>query len=227
MSNQSLLGIGLYTPVEASRLLKISSAKIARWLRGHEIKGKRYEPLWTPQISLPSDGLFLGFRDLMELRAVSALLNEGVSAISIRKAIVEARNYVEDERPLSTLQFRTDGRGIFLEIASDTGDEKLLDLLNRQYAFKKLLEMSLRNTDFDGTVPARWWPAARQKKILVDPERSFGQPIDVETGVPTAALSAAAKAEGSVEKAAKLWIVPVSAVRRAVAFERDLYAQAA
>jgi uncharacterized protein (DUF433 family) len=57
---------------------------------------------------------------------------------------------------------------------------------------------------------------------VLDPERSFGKPIDAETSVPTDALAAATVAEGSFEAAAQVWGVPVRAVRRAVAFQDEM-----
>jgi uncharacterized protein (DUF433 family) len=218
----NLVGIGLYTPAEASRLLSIPAGKIVRWLRGHEVKGTRYERLWRPQVDLGDGRIYLGFRDLMELRTAAAFMSAGVSAIMIRKAIAEARKYVDDERPLSTTRFRTDGRSIFLEIAGQDDDAKLLDLFRQQYAFKRIVEASLKGVEFDGIVPVRWWPLSKQDQILIDPERSFGQPIDAQSGVPTASLAAAAHAEGSAERAAKIWRVPVQAVRRAIKFEESI-----
>jgi hypothetical protein len=41
----ALIGIGLYTPQEAERLIHVPARKIARWLAGHAFSGKRYEPL--------------------------------------------------------------------------------------------------------------------------------------------------------------------------------------
>ncbi len=227
MKSKKLLGIGLYTSSEASRLLDIPAGRITRWLRGHIIKGKSYEPLWTPQIDIGDDKVYLGFRDLLEMRTAHAFMHAGVSAIAIRKAILEARKYVADERPLSTTKFKTDGLSIFLEIASETGDPQLLDLFKKQYAFKRIIEASLKDVEFDGIAPIKWWPRTKHNRIVIDPERSFGQPIEEESGVPTAALSAAAKAEGSEEKAARLWLVTPRAVRRAVEFEKSLHAKAA
>lgn len=217
-----LLGVGLYTPADASRLLRIPTGKIIRWLRGHTVNGKRYNQLWQSQIQLGDGKTYLGFRDLMELRTAHAFMQAGVSAIMIRRAIVEAQKYIDEERPLSTTKFLTDGRSIFLEIADESGDTTLLDLFKRQYTFKRIVETSLKGVDFEGVTPVRWWPANRSQKILVDPERCFGQPIESETGVPTATLAAAAKAEGTVEAAARIWQVPVRSVVRAVRFEIDL-----
>jgi uncharacterized protein (DUF433 family) len=219
----NLIGIGLYTPAEASRLLSISAGKITRWLGGHDAKGSWYERLWRPQVDLGDGKIYLGFRDLMELRTANAFMEAGVSAIMIRRAIAEARKYVDDERPLSTTRFRTDGQSIFLDIADRDNDPKLLDLFKRQYTFKRIVEASLKGVEFDGTIPVRWWPLSKQDQIVVDPERSFGQPIEATSGVPTAPLAAAARAEGSIERAAMIWRVPPQAVRRAIKFEDTLH----
>ncbi|KQT86060.1 hypothetical protein [Aurantimonas sp. Leaf443] len=222
-----LLGIGLYTAAESARLTGISGRKIIRWLRGHDIGAKHYDPLWTPQVSIPEEGLYLGFRDLMELRAAAAIIGEGVSPVAVRKAIDEARRLDIGSHPLSSRAFRTDGKAIFLEIANETGDVVLLDLLKRQFAFQEILKQSLRDTEFDADVPVRWWPRRRQAGILVDPTRSFGQPIEADSGIPTAVLAAAAEAEGGAEQAARLWLVPVAAIRRAIEFETRLASRAA
>lgn len=71
---------------------------------------------------------------------------------------------------------------------------------------------------------ARWWPLSRRSEVVIDPERSFGQPVLSATGVPTRALAEAVAAEGSVGKVAKLYQVPVPSVRQAVEFERRLAA---
>lgn len=227
MTSSTLLGIGLYTPAEAERLIRVPAGKITRWLKGHSVKGKRYEPLWRPQIDLGDDHVYLGFRDLMEMRTAHAFMEKGVSAIAIRHAIVEASKLVDDERPLSTKKFKTDGRDIFLEIVREDGGTQLVDVFRRQYAFQKVIEQSLTDVDFDGIAPGRWWPATRAKGIIVDPARSFGQPIDEESGVPTATLAAAVQAEGSIEAAARAWQVKPSAVRRAADFETALLQRAA
>lgn len=227
MTTSTLIGIGLYTPADAERLIQVPASKISRWLKGHSIKGKLYGPLWRPQIDLGDDHVYLGFRDLMEMRTAHAFIERGVSAIAIRRAIAEASKLVDDERPLSTTKFKTDGRSIFLEIVREDGGTQLVDIFRKQYAFQKLIEQSLTDVEFDGIAPGRWWPASRARGIVVDPARSFGQPIDEETGVPTSALAAAVRAEGSIDAAARAWQVKPSTVRRAADFEIALMQRAA
>lgn len=222
-----LIGVGLYTPSEAQRLLGIPSGKIARWLKGHGSGNRVYAPLWLPQVDLGDGSLHLGFRDLMELRTAHLFMKAGVSAQQIRRAISEARAIVGKAHPLSTTRFRTDGRTIFLEIASESNDVQLLDLFRKQYTFSRIIEASLKGVEFEGVTPRRWWIGSGRDGIVIDPERAFGQPIDDESGVPTAVLASAASSEGSTRKAANAWLVPEIVVRRAVDFERQLQGLAA
>jgi len=222
MADTDLVGIGLYTAIEAQKLLGVPASKIRRWLTGHERKGVKYDALWTPQVNLNDDRVYLGFRDLMEVRAANQFILAGVTPHAVRRAIKLAQEYVEAERPLSTTRFKTDGRTIFLEIAEGEEDEKLFDLFKRQYAFSKIMEASLKDVEFDGITPSRWWIRSQKAGIVVDPEHSFGQPIEYETGIPTTVLAKAVKAEGSVAKAARAWMVDQKHVQRAVKFEKSL-----
>jgi hypothetical protein len=221
-----LIGLGTYTPAEASRLLGVSAGKIARWLRGHQIREKIYAPLWTPEIDLGDGRVFLGFRDLMEVRVAEAFIREGVPPVRVREAIEIAREMLGQDHPLSTDRFRTDGRVIFLRVIEQDEDgierEKLLNIFRRQYEFREIIEPILKTVDFgkDGT-PRVWWPAGRRVAILVDPARAFGAPIDAESSVPTAILATAAKHQG-VRETAAAYAVSEASVRRAVEFETRL-----
>jgi len=162
----------------------------------------------------------LGFRDLMELRFVARFAAAGISLHSIRRALVIARQITGDERPFSTTRFRTDGRTIFLQVSNEVGEPALIDLLNRQYAFHRVVEPSFRDIDFGEAAAERWWPMSHRSRVVVDPTRNFGHPIVAMHGVPTLAVADAVAAEGSVGKVAKMFDLPAGAVRDAVSFER-------
>jgi uncharacterized protein (DUF433 family) len=226
-----LIGVGLYTPAEAGRLLHVPAKKIARWLRGHLIGEREYKRLWTPQVDLDDGRVYLGFRDLMEVRIAAKFISRGVSPQRIRAAIQLARTVIGEDRPLSTDRFRTDGRDIFFRVVEmdEHGEERerLLNLFRRQYEFKQILEPLLKTIDFDeGGAPFQWWPMGRRGNILVDPARAFGQPIDAITSVPTAVLAAAGRQEG-IERAACAYDVPQASVKRAIEFEATMERQAA
>jgi hypothetical protein len=226
-----LIGIGVYTPAEAGRLLRVRPSKIARWLRGHTILGKPYEPLWASEINLGDERVYLGFRDLMEVRVADAFIRAGVSAIRVRATIVAAREVIGQDHPLSTDKFRTDGREIFLHIIETDEDgqqrERLLNLFRRQYEFKGIIDPILKTVDFgaDGN-PLLWWPGGRKLNVVVDPARSFGQPIDAASSVPTAVLAAAGLQEG-ITGAALAYDVSEGSIRRSIEFESLMAYQAA
>jgi uncharacterized protein (DUF433 family) len=216
----SLIGIGLYSVAEASRLVDVPSRKIARWLRGHTIGEQYYEGLWRPQISLGGRETYLGFRDLLQVRVANAFIEHGISAQRVRKAICLARDLLATDHPLATARFRTDGRSIFLQVLSEEGDDTFIDLFKRQYAFRDILEPSLKNIEFDQDgLPFRWWPKGKSLRIVIDPARAFGRPIEAESGIPSAILAAAAAAEGSIDAAARAWSVSSNSVKRAIEFE--------
>ena len=220
MTPTSLIGIGLYTPSEAARLLAVPAAKISRWLRGHDIGDQHYDQLWEPQVDLGDGHVYLGFRDLMEVRVASAFIERGLSAQKVRRAIELAREMAGEERPLSTAKFRTDGRSVFLQLTKEDGSDAMVDLFRQQHVFREIIEPSLKNIDFVDGIPARWWPNGKQARIVVDPRRSFGQPVELESNIPTAVLGGAAEAEGSAEAAARVWQVSAASVRRAVEFHK-------
>jgi uncharacterized protein (DUF433 family) len=224
----SLVGVGLYSPAEASALTRIPSPKIHRWLRGHAIEGKDYSPLWTSYLEKFDDveSLYLSFLDLVQLRVADAFIRAGLSPQKVRRAIEYGAEIVSSDYPFANARFRTDGKTVILHVLdAEHGDERLIDLFKHgQYLMQKVIEPSLKGLEFEGDIAARWWPLGRAKGIVIDPKRQFGQPIDDATGVPTSILAQAAKAEGSAAQASKLFMVPISSVNRAVAFELRLAA---
>ncbi len=222
------LGIGYYTAPEAARLLKVPARDINRWLRGDSYlrKGRSVviPPLWTPQLPANKNRIELGFRDLVDLRFVSAFMKAGLGLKTIRNCLESASRIVNDDHPFSTRRFQTEGRTIFLDSIKDSGESETIDLKQHQYVIKQVIERSFKDLDIEDDAVVRWRPYKGRESIVVDPERAFGQPVTASNGVPTIALADAVKTEGSVERAARIYEVPVAIVRDAVNFENDLMA---
>lgn len=195
-------------------------------------------PLWQPQLPAHERHIELGFRDLIELRFVSAFIDKGLGIHTIRCCLGHASALVGDNRPFSTRRFHTDGRTIFLSfvdeaIASlsetlpdipEAERARLIDLKTRQYVFRDVIQQTFKDLDLDDDAVARWRPFRGKGTIVIDPKRAFGQPIATETGVPTSALADAVIAEGSEKRVAALFNVPRNVVADAVAYERELAA---
>ncbi|MGO4449435.1 hypothetical protein AB4Y96_10940 [Phyllobacterium sp. TAF24] len=222
------VGIGFYTASDAARLLNMPVRNIRRWLGGYNYShnGETFhmEPLWKPQLPQFEDHIELGFRDLIELRFVKAFTDAGLGLKTIRHCLDYAKECVRDEHPFSTRRFQTDGKTIFLDSANKADDGSLLDLKQKQYTIKVVIERTFKDLDIGDDTVRRWRPFKGKQSIIVDPELVFGQPTTAIYNVPTIALAQAVQAEGSEKAVADIYEVPLAVVRDAVAFEGSLAA---
>lgn len=228
---ESLLGVGIYSISEVARLTGVPSRTVSRWVKGYryDYRGEQRssKPVWTHQLPVIEGTVALGFRDLIEVRVVHAMRVAGVGWKTIRLAQDRAREILKTPNPFASGRFKTDGRGIFAYVGNETGERCLIDLSHSQFAFRRFLEPYLVDVEFNDKAEAsRWWPLGTKRNVLLDPERSFGQPI-VRQGVPTAILAVAAKAEGSAQAVADWYELPLRSVRDAVEFEQSLRAKPA
>lgn len=227
----SLVGVGLYTFAEASKLTNIPSRDLRRWLDGYSYKSRetsqhvRSAPLWATELAEEEiEGI--SFHDLLEVRFVAAFRKYGVSLQTIRCASQHARCLFDHPYPFTCKRFQTDGRTIFAEAIEETGETQFLDLVKKQYAFAQVIEPSLyRGIEFGkNELAQRWFPMNRSKAVVLDPQIAFGKPIITDAGVRTSTLYDAFRAEGTKLTVAKLFEISVAAVEAAILFEERLAA---
>lgn len=225
-SSSRLVGIGLYTPAEASLYTGIPTTDIRRWLFGYTTHGVQYPGLWNSELA-GLEECVLGFHDLLEIRFVHAFRQHGVSLQAIRSASQQAKEMFNQAYPFTCKRFQTDGRNIFATVMNETGDEALLDLIKRQYAFEQVIKPSLyEGIDYaESNGAQRWYPVKRSKAIVLDPSRNFGKPILTTVGIDTAAIFSAYQAEGkNAKRVALLYEIPTASVEAAIRFEQRLAA---
>lgn len=225
-SSSRLIGVGLYTAKEASLYTGIPAKDIRRWLFGYRAHGVVHSGLWSSELSFLKDPM-LGFHDLLEIRFVHAFRQHGVSLQAIRSASMQARDLFDQDYPFTCKRFQTDSRNIFATVLDETGDEALLDLVKRQWAFKQVIKPSLyEGIDYASEGAAqRWYPQKRSKAIVLDPARNFGKPIVSASGLGTSAIFQTYQAEGqNAKRVASILEVPVACVDAAVAFEQRIAA---
>jgi uncharacterized protein (DUF433 family) len=146
---------------------------------------------------------------------------------SIRAASNFARKTFGNSHPFTFKRFQTDGRTIFAEVVESgkvEEDPSLLDLVKRQYVFERVMRPSLRGVVYGEAGEARAWRPRDNRYVILDPQRSFGKPIDNRSGVPTEVIYAAVKSEGNPNIVARLYDLDLRAVKAAVAFQKALEA---
>lgn len=220
-----LLNTGLYTVREAARLTRISPGKIRRWIRGYNFRSGQSvhhsNAVWETDIKPLDNKSALSFRDLLELRFVDAFIQAGVSWVTMRRAHAKAQAELQTTHPFCSKQIATDGKNILLQQAEEDSDQALINLVTEQREFTRIVQDFLKELEFSGD-DIVWWPLGKQRNIVVDPKRNFGQPTLVKSGVPATTLAQSVKANSSVELVARWYEVQQIEVRDAVEFEASL-----
>lgn len=224
-----LLQTGIYTIPEAARLTGVSSWRIRRWLLGYDFKSKHgrhhSQPIWHGQLERIDHSMAIGFLDLVEIRCVDAFVHVGVGWKTLRLAHGHAQQVLKLSHPFCTNQFKVSGREIILELPQDDSEPQLWEIAGNQRVFGKLTQPFMKNLVFaQGAMPSQWWPMGTNRLVVLDPKRSFGQPIVAHSGVPTVILDRAVKAAGSPREVAAWYEVDRKEVQDAVAFEDKLAA---
>ncbi|WGM41134.1 hypothetical protein [Caulobacter sp. NIBR1757] len=207
---------GAFTTTQVAALIGAEPSKVASWLSGSP-------PLIESDLPTVAGRIALSFDGLVEARAVSYLLAEGVTRRRLAKAMKAMRQRWADPHPLAReRQLTTDGSAVF-----ELQGEKIIDLLTDAYLHPEVLRPALAGRVVFKSGRAAWlepYPADLPL-VRIDPARAFGRPVVVEqeTAVPTEVLAASAQVDGLAE-AADWFNVSKGAVTQAVEFEHRIAA---
>lgn len=214
----------VYQPSEAARLIRIPAGQIKRWIDGYtnstETTRKEHPPLWERRYS-DSDECYLGFLDLIEIRFVNAFVKAGLTVQTVRVLLNKARDVINSDYPLSSQKFKTDGKTIFLELL-EKDKTKTIDIRDGQHSFHSFVKPSFKDLDFESEVVSKWYVQGRDKKVSIDPNIAFGQPVVDTTGITTARIKEALEAEKDIKTVARIFEISTTQVRHAVEFERRI-----
>ncbi|MDQ7839472.1 MAG: hypothetical protein RDU83_00420 [bacterium] len=231
MGQETYLGVGLYSVPEAARIIGVKTAKLRRWVSeyAYEMRNVQYYHRPIIQRFFGDGDQPIVFLELVELLFVRLFRREGVSMQTIRKAARSAAQLFETPYPFAVKRFDTDGKRIFATLlqsarAEESPDRRFIEELGKgQLVFESVASLFFRKLDFGYAEALRYWPLGREGRIVLDPERSFGKPIDAQTGVPTRALHDAVYTGGERPEVVAEWFdVPLVAVKTAVAYEDSL-----
>ena len=215
------LGTGIYTILDAARLLQVSTRKVAGWAEGYINTRNGQTRVSGPILErVEADPGLLTFYDLIELFFVREFRKRDVDLPQIREAANILRHDWHTAYPFAQNKI-VDLEGKLVN------REQLQTVLGKQGLFDFAHEF-FKDLDFDSKGQAALWhPLGPQKLIIVDPHRSFGAPIDIRSGIRTDVLFRQYKAEGDMQSVADWYEVPLEAVEQAVEFEEQWQKKAA
>jgi uncharacterized protein (DUF433 family) len=170
--------------------------------------------------------VIISFLDLAELLFINTFMEYGISIQKIRRAALFASNMLNDYHPFAIKKIYTDGKSIFARMAEIENDASLIDLINKQFQFDKIVEPLLFDSiDFNKYDRAeRWWPNGKEKNIVLDPARNFGQPILNKYNTRTEVIFELYKNDHSIEEIVEWYEIDKDSIIEAIEFEQGLTA---
>jgi len=128
---------------------------------------------------------------------------------------------LQTPHPFATRKIYTDAHRLFLILEQTEGKDVVLEMLKLQCAMEFATQFFLPNADYDADHFAYlYWPLGRDRSVVLDPMRRFGEPILNDYRIPTRALYGPYRASDSIADIAEWYEVPEDAVRDAIEFEQ-------
>lgn len=240
IASNSILGVGLYSPSEAARYMRASPQRLSRWIYGTS----NSDPVFKPELDTLNDERVVTFLDFAQALSIQDIrLNIGIPLQQIREAYRRAQKEYDIDFPFAV----ENGIFVFGEIQvpklcvlgiyipagerdsrEDCAKRMAVQLTgrhNRNIMIHEIVKDFSRRLHFStssGVVDQYECYKNDDHRIVMDPQVRFGSPYLEEVGYRAETLFDAARIEGGVERAAKIYDVPVSAVQTAVAYMREL-----
>ena len=221
--------VPLYSVAEAAHYLRVPLATLKSWVIGRTYPTGQGKSLFQPLVKLPhSNKGRLTFINLVEVHVLDAIRRyHRVPLTKVRRAIHYVSATFPSRHPLADQAFETDGFNLFVQKYG----ELINASLDGQLAMRELLESHLQRIerDLEG-VAVRLYPFTRKqssdepKMIVIDPRISFGRPVLLGTGIPTAIIAERYKAGEPIDSLAKDYGRVRSEIEEAIRCELDVVA---
>lgn len=217
---ENLFGVGLYTPAEAALYARVPLQTMMRWLYGD----RRGEAVLRPQLAGSNEQFvtFLDFVQAMHVRQIRTDYN--VPLAKIRQAVEKAKSGYNVEYPFA-MKHTTFLYGN--ELVIKLGDEQFVQVSGKEAHHRmihQIVRMYMKDLTFDERGLANRFRTHTQGQfeIWMDPQIRFGEPLLPSCGYSARTLWEAAKAEGSVEGAARAYGVTPDEVTAAYQYYSEL-----
>lgn len=218
---RSIPAYGLF---QASHHLDISEQTLKSWLLGRSYRTSTglqpFEPLIRPA---GLDPLRLSFTNLVEAQVLATVRRlHRVPLGDVRAAVRYVESKVRVPSPLANQDFLAGQHQLFIEAFG-----QLINVgRGGQRAMPEILRDCLERIDRDEEGLARRLYPMRQRAhgpdprvVVIDPCVSFGRPVLVGTGIPTAVLAERKLAGESIEEIAEDYDCEAPQVAQAIAWE--------
>lgn len=228
--NDARFDLGLYSLPEAARLARVPGQTLRNWVTGYRYPraGQRVEASPVIRPTAASEPAALSFVNLVEALTLAGFREMGVPLQRVRTALDYAAEALGVEHLLASERILSDGLDLFWEFQEQTGESPHLVNMSRggQKAFPEAVGRYLREVEWGSdSFAKRWWPgatAATEGLVVVDPNRAFGAPVLVGTGIRTQDIFLRFSAGESIADLTEDYGLTVPQVESAIRLEATL-----
>jgi uncharacterized protein (DUF433 family) len=214
----SLLDRAIYSYPDVDRLVGLRAGTARRWLEGYERGGRFYDPVLRPE---PTGDDVVTWGEMVEARLLAEFRRREVPVQRMRPAIVQLRQEfgpypLAHARPFIDVE----GRELVRLVQEEVGLERSLQLVvvrSGQLVLADSAERFRAAVDYFDGVAGRLTPIPLTPAVVMDPQRTFGQPA--VRNVRTDILAEDYRAGASAEELADLYDLTQQQVDEALRYE--------
>jgi uncharacterized protein (DUF433 family) len=215
IENKPLLGSGIYTVPDIARLLGISNQKVRRWL---SYWNRWLEKKYNQSYSWQADGSqAVSFRSLVDFNVFYQLADSGIPTKSILQTYEELGDKLQTPYPFANEKtikdLASDGKMVLIK------NKGVYIRLDGSYQTAlPFIKDFLKKLEFHNHIASKLWPIGKNKKIVCDPRRQFGQPVIEGTNIFPETVYGLYKGGESKKFIASLYELSPKQVRDAIEF---------
>ena len=220
-----------YTCADVARYLGLPSSTVRAWALGTQYSSGGKKRRFEPVIERPDrESNLLSFTNLIEVHVLSAIRR--THRVPLQK-VREILRFIDEQfptpHPLARLEWSTDQMDLFVEILgkifSVKGSTGQIEIRKVVQAYLSRIErdeygLAMRFYPFTRAEHADRPIADQPKTVVIDPRISFGAPVLIGTGIPTAVLAARFKAGESMRALAKDYACRLQLIEEAIRCEQ-------
>lgn len=219
----------LYTMAEAARFLGVPSTTFSNWARGYVHRSQGRRPVVgapvLPVVDRVGSQPSVPFVALTEGLVLAAIRRSGVPMQRIRPALLALQDSIGIEHALANRRLYSDGAEVLYDFARTNADSPaatsardLVVIRSGQRVFADVIADYLQRIEYapDGYAQVLHLPGYRRRQVVVDPRRSFGQPIFTSGGAKVEDVLDRFQAGESLPDVAEDFGVPLDELEDAV-----------
>ena len=218
-----IYNVPAYSVADAARYVRMPMGTLRSWINGRSYSTQKGQQQFDPLIQRPNPNQpELSFANLVEAHVLRVIREtHQIKVDRVRKALDYLSQVFETDHPLIQHSFQTDGIDLFI----DSMDRLVNVSRSGQLAMRETLKFLLTRIEWDDHgIASRLFPFIQAdgdtaKILCIDPRISFGKPIIVGAGVPTASIVDLYEAGEEVETIAHEFNCTNEQVRAAIRFE--------